>query len=771
MTASDTNGAATSFNIAGNWSNAQTPGSGNDYFTAGYLLRTPNTGTSNYFAGTSLSLDFNPVNPWLVGLSLKYPSSGSVRADNLKLNGGAIINGQGGTMKVYGNITVLSNAWLNAGGSGRTLAIYAPVSGGSTNTINVSETGGTTAGGTVQLLGDNSGYSGNWYIINALGAVLQIGNGGASGSLGSGNVTNNYELMFNRSDNITVSNVISGTGSVVMAGPGRVTLSGANTCSGATVISGGTLGLSADGSLAGSPVISLASGASLDVSAVASFGLASGQTLAGSGTVIGSVTSVSGATLSPGDTASGTLTVNGDVTLGAGTLRWDLNTPNVTGGTNDLLVVDGNLALGPAISVSLVFPNGIPVPGTYTLCQCTGTLTGDAADLTSNLGTNSASFSLNTAASPKTVTVTVSGSSLPPVTNSLQLIKVYLQGGQSNADGRALTNGLPASLFQPQADVPFYYYLTGGAANGDGTLGTLTTLRPGCSATGSTTFGPELSFGRTLANQFALTNQVPASAVLVAIVKYAHGGTSLASNWKANGNSTTNGDGPDYLIFQKVVSASLSRLAAAYPGTAIELDGMIWVQGETDINDGAATSAAYGTNLVRFINDLRLTYATNQPCGTNLPFFLSRISTNQTVYSDLSGTNYPNYLLLRAGQAQVAATVTNVYMIDTDGMNFTMNSDHLHFNTGGQQAMGAAFGQAVIGALPAPWLQALAKSDNSWRLTFGGVSGTAHSLERAPFLAGPWTLLTNIVLGPLGRTSYDDQNAPGTGAFYRVIRP
>ncbi|MCX6913598.1 MAG: autotransporter-associated beta strand repeat-containing protein [Verrucomicrobia bacterium] len=741
MTASDTNGAATSFNSAGNWSNAQAPGSGNDYFTAGYLLRTPNTGTSNYFAGTSLSLDFNPVNPWLVGLSLKYPSSGSVRVDTLKLNGGAIINGQGGTMKVYGTITVLSNAWLNAGGNGRTLAIYAPVSGGSTNTINVSDTGGTTAGGTVQLLGDNSGYSGNWYIINALGAVLQIGNGGASGSLGSGNVTNNYALMFNRSDNITVNNVISGSGSVLIAGPGRVTLSGANTCSGATVISGGTLALGAGGSLAGSPVISLASGASLDVSAVAGFGLASGQTLAGSGTVIGAVTSVSDATLSPGDTASGTLTVNGDVTLGAGTLRWDLNTPNVTGGTNDLLVVDGNLALGPAITVSVVFPNGIPVPGTYTLCQCTGTLTGDAADLTSNLGTNSASFSLNTAASPKTVTVTVNGSSLPPATNSLQLIKVYLQGGQSNADGRALTNGLPASLFQPQADVPFYYYLTGGAANGDGTLGTLTTLRPGCSATGSTTFGPELSFGRTLANHIALTNQVPASAVLVAIVKYAHGGTSLASNWKANGNSTTNGDGPDYLIFQKV------------------------------INDGPATSAAYGTNLMRFINDLRLTYATNQPCGTNLPFFLSRISTNQTVYSDPSGTNYPNYLLLRAGQAQVAATVTNVYMIDTDGINFTMNSDHLHFSTGGQQAMGAAFGQAVIGALPAPWLQAPAKSDNSWRLTFGGVSGTAHSLERAPFMAGPWTVLTNIVLGPLGRTSYDDQNAPGTGAFYRVIRP
>ena len=69
---------------------------------------------------------------------------------------------------------------------------------------------------------------------------------------------------------------------------------------------------------------------------------------------------------------------------------------------------------------------------------------------------------------------------------------------------------------------------------------------------------------------------------------------------------------------------------------------------------------------MRFINDLRLTYATNQPYGTNLPFFLSRISSNQTVNSNPSGTIFPYYLLLRAWQAQVAAKVTNVYMIDTD---------------------------------------------------------------------------------------------------------
>ena len=779
LTASDASGA-TSFNAAGTWSNAQAPSAANDYFTAGLLLRTPATGSSNYFLGNSLSLDFNPANP-VAGLAIKYPTTtGFVRVDNLKLNGGAIFNGVGGTMSVYGNITVLTNSFLDPQASGRVLAIYASISGGSTNTIGTRAASGS-AGGTVQLLGDASAYSGHWKIWGAgdsvPGAILQVGNGGASGSLGSGNVTNNNSLRFNRFDNIAVSNFITGPGTVVFAGPGQVTLTAASTYTGSTTVSAGTLSLGASGSITGSSLVSLASGSTFDVSAVAGFALAPGQTLAGNGTVTGSVACASGTTLSPGDTASGTLTVNGAVTAGNCSWRWDLNAPNVIGGVNDLLVVNGNLTLTPGIGVNLVFPGGSPVAGTYTLCQCTGTLTGVPSNFTTSLGTNSATFAVNSAASPRTVTVTVNGSTPPPATNAWQIIKVYLEGGQSNADGRGLTNGLPASLLQPQADVPLYYYLTGGAANGDGTLGTLTTLRPGCSALGGgTTFGPELTFGRTLANYFAVTNHVATNNVLVAILKYAHGGTALATAWAANGTASTNGDGADYVIFQRVVSAGLARLAAAYPGATLELDGMIWVQGESDIDLGAGASAAYGTNLTRFIRDLRLTYATNQPYGTNLPFFLSRISKNQTVYSTTSDPDYPNYLLLRAGQAAVAATVTNAFLLDIDGSQFTTltpwSGPGLHFDTAGQQAMGTAFAQAVLASLPAPRMQAPARSGNAWRLAFAGVAGTTQSLQRAPSPAGPWTLLTNIVLGPLGSATYDDTaEAAGTNAFYRASRP
>jgi hypothetical protein len=359
---------------------------------------------------------------------------------------------------------------------------------------------------------------------------------------------------------------------------------------------------------------------------------------------------------------------------------------------------------------------------------------------------------------------------------SPRILKVYLQAGQSNSDGRAVTNGLSLNVLNPQNDVLFYYYLTGSAANGDGTLGRLTTLRPGASALGGgTTFGPELTFGRTLADYYALSNGVGTSTVMIAIIKYAHGGTSLISDWAANGTSSSNGDGPDYVIFQQVVSAGLSRLAAAYPDARQELDGMIWVQGESDIDGGSSASAAYGTNLVKFINDVRLTYATNLPSGANLPFFFSRISANQTVYSNPADPDYPRYLVLRAGQQYATTNLSNVFMIDTDPPQFSAatpwSGPGLHFDTQGQQSLGIKFGQAAIKSLPPPQLQMPDQQGTSWRLHFTGVSGTTHSIARANSISGPWTVLTNIVVEPAGVVTYDDLSPLYPSGFYRLSRP
>jgi autotransporter-associated beta strand protein len=94
------------------------------------------------------------------------------------------------------------------------------------------------AGSTVILTGNNS-YPGTT-IVDA-GQTLQVGNGGTAGSIGSGAITDNGILIFDRSDAITYGSAISGTGILVKASSGTMTLTGANTLTGDTTVSNGTL--------------------------------------------------------------------------------------------------------------------------------------------------------------------------------------------------------------------------------------------------------------------------------------------------------------------------------------------------------------------------------------------------------------------------------------------------------------------------------------------------------------------------------------------------
>jgi autotransporter-associated beta strand protein len=131
--------------------------------------------------------------------------------------------------------------------------------------------------GTLVLTGNNTYSAGT--AIN--GGTLQLGNGGASGSI-VGDVTNNGVFAFDRSDALTFAGVVSGTGSLTQTGAGTLTLTGTHTYSGGTTINGGsTLALTDAGSIAGSSGV-VAKG-TFDIS-----GLTSGstiQSLSGTGAV------------------------------------------------------------------------------------------------------------------------------------------------------------------------------------------------------------------------------------------------------------------------------------------------------------------------------------------------------------------------------------------------------------------------------------------------------------------------------------------------------
>ncbi|OOL18311.1 hypothetical protein AL01_05790 [Bombella intestini] len=79
--------------------------------------------------------------------------------------------------------------------------------------------------------------------------TLQLGNGGTTGSLGQQDIVNNGVLAVDHSNDVTLGQAISGSGSVVQKGSGTTTLAGENSYSGDTNVQNGRLNLT--GSLAG----------------------------------------------------------------------------------------------------------------------------------------------------------------------------------------------------------------------------------------------------------------------------------------------------------------------------------------------------------------------------------------------------------------------------------------------------------------------------------------------------------------------------------------
>ncbi|QQE12607.1 autotransporter-associated beta strand repeat-containing protein [Planctomycetota bacterium] len=184
--------------------------------------------------------------------------------NNLTLSGvidgtGALTKEGAGTLTLsgtntYSGGTTISAGTLQIGDGGTTGSIQGDIVNSGTLAFNRSDdltyadviSDGTSSGalaktgaGTLVLSGDNT-YTGGTTIS---AGTLQIGDGGTTGSI-QGDIVNNGTLAFNRSDDITYADVISGTGSLVKEGSNTLTLSGANTYTGDTTIYGGTVDIS-----------------------------------------------------------------------------------------------------------------------------------------------------------------------------------------------------------------------------------------------------------------------------------------------------------------------------------------------------------------------------------------------------------------------------------------------------------------------------------------------------------------------------------------------
>jgi fibronectin-binding autotransporter adhesin len=334
------------------------------------------TGTNTYTGGTTinggtLQLGNGGTTGSIVGNVTDNGTLAFDRSDVFTFGG--LISGTGSVRQIGSGTTILTADNSFTGGTtinGGTLQLG---NGGTTGSIvgNVTDNGtlafdrsdaftfsGTISGtgsirqigaGTTVLTGNNT-YSGGTTIS---AGTLQLGNGGTTGSI-VGNVTDNGTLVFDRSDIVTFSGVISGTGGVEQIGTGTTVLTAANTYTGQTTVDDGSLIV--DGSIASTQVL------------VNSRGLLGGRGLIGANVVNSGI-------ISPGN-PTGTLTISGNYTQTSnGTLR--IQVAGTAPGQFGLLAISGHATLGGNLQIVPINGFQLAVGNKLTFLTATGGVSGN----------------------------------------------------------------------------------------------------------------------------------------------------------------------------------------------------------------------------------------------------------------------------------------------------------------------------------------------------------------------------------------------------------
>jgi len=282
----------------------------------------------------------------------------------------SVYNMTGGTLSQADTVTNpvaedQANLFLGIDGTGEL-----HISGGTVNTTSMIMDGRTNTAGTDTLTltggtlnigqhGIRAGNAGGTYKIELGGGTVGTTSSSTaagydwsaswSSSLNMELTGTNGNTTFATADKtITLSGDLSGAGGLVKNDTGTLTLSGANTYTGDTTVTTGTLKLDGAGSIASSSKLIVESGASLDVSTVTGgFVLASAQTLSGAGQVLGPIQMAAGSVIAPGNSPD-TLTFNAALIMFDGSaLDIELNGTDGTvgSGVNDLLTGITNLTL------------------------------------------------------------------------------------------------------------------------------------------------------------------------------------------------------------------------------------------------------------------------------------------------------------------------------------------------------------------------------------------------------------------------------------------
>jgi len=253
-----------------------------------------------------------------------------------------------------------------------------------------------------------------------------------SGGGGTGATANTPTLVANVS------------GGLVKNGAGTLTLTGANSFTGTTTVSNGTLALGTGGSLASSN-LAVASGATFDVSAI-SFTLTAGQNLLGSGTNNGAVSVASGAKVFAGtDGGIGTNTFTGNLTFASGAAA-NFDVSSSAAGANDKIILNGASSVLTCGSANIGIKCGATLDQSdYTLFSLTG-------------GSASIVGSFN--ATPVWTSTTPTNASAYAIATLGNSVVLHYSSGATNAS--AVTNLAASNIFATAATLNGQVTSTGG---------------------------------------------------------------------------------------------------------------------------------------------------------------------------------------------------------------------------------------------------------------------------------------------------------------------